>query len=427
MKRFTDLGVKPEIVRGLEDDKIYNPTNIQEQSIPAAHEGKDVIGMSRTGSGKTAAFGVPVLEKVQKSQGLQAVILTPTRELAVQISRQMQKWAKYTELKICTVYGGVAYEPQIENLKISEIMVGTPGRVLDIMEKGFLKLHQINTFVLDEADKMVEMGFIEDIERIIQPMPKDRQIILFGATLSSEIDHIKNTHMNDPITAESSLHVEKDLLKQYYYEISHREKFSLLVHLLKKEETDRVMIFCSSRPTVELVYKNLRHQNIKAEMIHGKLSQNKRQRVIDGFNKGRPKILIASAVAARGLDIQDVTHVFNYDLSQDPQEYIHRVGRTARAGAEGVAFTLLSERDHETFDQIMRRYNIPAVLLPKESFPPLRFDTGVKKRFGDRQNHQHRGSSSGSYRGNNSSSGRSSFGRSQAPAKNKLASSGWNA
>ena len=192
---------------------------------------------------------------------------------------------------------------------------------------------------------------------------------------------------------------------------------------MKKEETDRVMIFCSSRSTVELVYKNLRHQNIKSEMIHGKLSQNKRQRVIDGFNKGRPKILIASAVTARGLDIQDVTHVFNYDLSQDPQEYIHRVGRTARAGAEGVAYTLLSERDHETFDQIMRRYNIPAVLLPKEAFAPLRFDTGVKKRFGDRQNHQHRGSSGG-YKGNNS---RGSFGRSQAPAKNKLASSGWNA
>ncbi|NQV91025.1 DEAD/DEAH box helicase [Candidatus Woesearchaeota archaeon] len=425
MKRFTDLGVKPEIVKALEDENLYNPTNIQEQSIPAIHEGKDLIGMSRTGSGKTAAFGIPILEKVQKSQGLQAVILTPTRELAVQISRELIKWGKYTELKVCTVYGGVAYEPQIESLKTSEIMVGTPGRVLDIMEKGFLKLNKISTFVLDEADKMVEMGFIEDIERIIQPMPKDRQIILFGATISGEIEHIKKTHMKDPVTAESALHVEKDLLKQYYYEISHHEKFSLLVHLLKKEETDRVMIFCSSRSTVELIYKNLRHQNIRAEMIHGKLSQNKRQRVIDGFNKGKPKILIASAVAARGLDIQDVTHVFNYDLSQDPQEYIHRVGRTARAGAEGIAFTLLSERDHDTFDQIMRRYNIPAILLPKESFTPLRFETGVKKRFGDKQDHQHRGSSSGGYKGNNSSG--SSFGRSQAPAKNRLASSGWNA
>ena len=381
------LNVKPEIVEILKNDGIIEPTSIQEQTIPLVHNGNDVIGISRTGSGKTAAFGVPLLERVQAKQGVQSLILAPTRELANQISGELKKWSKNLNLTIATIFGGVAMDPQVRLIARSEIVVGTPGRVLDLLERGYLDLSKLTIFVLDEADKMVEMGFIEDIERIMTPMPQDRQILLFGATISNEVDYIKKKYMNKPAVAEAELRVEKDLLKQYYYNVQMNEKFSLLVHLLKKEETGRVIIFCSKRSTVELVNHNLREQGIKCEMIHGKMTQNKRLNVIERFNNGKTDYLVASAVAARGLDIKDVTHVFNYDLSSDPQEYIHRVGRTARAGESGKAITLLSQQDHESFYGIFDRHKIDITELPLEDFKKLRFQTRFEQRndrFGDR-------------------------------------------
>jgi ATP-dependent RNA helicase DeaD len=242
--------------------------------------------------------------------------------------------------------------------------------------------------VLDEADKMVEMGFIEDVERILEYTPDGRQILLFGATLSNEIDHLKHRFMKDPAVAEAEKQVKEDLLEQYYYNVEPHDKFSLLVHLLKKEDAGKAIIFCSARSTVEILTKNLRGQKIKADMIHGKLSQNRRLNVIEGFAKGKCDILVASAVAARGIDIKDVTHIFNYDLSRDPQEYIHRVGRTARAGESGKAITLLCHRDYEVFDALLGRYDVNISELPKENFQKLRFDARSsgrgRPRFGGR-------------------------------------------
>ncbi len=377
---FEDLKVKPEVVRALKEEGITNPTTIQEKAIPFVHEGKDVVGISRTGSGKTASFGIPLLEAVEKGKGVQGLVLAPTRELADQIAKEMRKWGKYLNLNIAIVFGGVGFEPQVQKIRKSEIVVGTPGRILDHLGRGTLDLAKLTTFVLDEADKMVEMGFIEDIERILSATPEYRQILLFGATISEEIDYLKNKYMRDVAVAEAELHVKKDLLKQYYYNIEQNKKFSLLVHLLKKEQMGRVMIFCSKRSTVELVYKNLRNQGIKGEMIHGKMSQNKRLRAIEKFNEGKVQFLIASAVAARGLDIRDVTHVFNYDLSNDPQEYVHRVGRTARAGESGKAITLLSHHDHGTFHAILNRYDIDVEELPPEKFEKLRFEVDRRPR-----------------------------------------------
>lgn len=379
-KTFELLQVKAELVRALKEDGIVEPTTIQEKTIPLVHEGKDVIGISRTGSGKTASFGIPLLEKVQKGKGVQGLILAPTRELANQISNELRKWSKYMNLNTATVFGGVSLDPQTEQIARSEVVVGTPGRILDHLERGSLDLSRLSCFVLDEADKMVEMGFIEDIERILSATPNNRQILLFGATISNEIDDIKQRYMDNVEVAEAELQVQKDLLKQYYYEVRNHEKFSLLVHLLKKEETNRVMIFCSKRSTVELVHKNLRLQNIKCEMIHGKMRQNKRLQVIDRFNDGKVNILVASAVAARGLDIRDVTHIFNYDLAGDPQEYIHRVGRTARAGESGKAITLLAEQDHDALRAILRRYDIDVEEMPQENFQKLRFQTIQRNR-----------------------------------------------
>ncbi|MBI4149488.1 DEAD/DEAH box helicase [Candidatus Woesearchaeota archaeon] len=388
---FVTLGVHPEIARALSEKEIISPTMIQEQAIPLIAAGRDVIGVSKTGSGKTAAFGVPLLAKVTPGQGLQALILAPTRELAVQISRELRAFGKYLGHRILPIYGGVSLTPQMEDIPKADIIVGTPGRILDHLSRRTLSLTGISCLILDEADKMVEMGFIEDIERIISQTPESRQMLLFGATLSGEIDYLVERYMHDPATVEAERQVQADLLQQYYYNVEQHEKFSLLVHLLKKEQIGQAIVFCSARSTVELVAHNLRNQGIRAEMIHGKLSQSKRLQVMDGFKRGNASILVASSVAARGLDLREVTHVFNYDLARDSQEYIHRIGRTARAGESGKAITLLSSHDHEVFRDILRRYDVTIEALPLEEFPRLRFEVR-------RQQHGFRGDSRNGFR-----------------------------
>ena len=379
---FEELNVKKELVQGLKEMGLKEPTEIQTKAIPLIKQGKDVISISKTGSGKTAAFGVPILEDIKQGQGIQYLIIAPVRELAVQISNELRKFGKYIKFSVTTVYGGVSINPQIEAMQRADIVVSTPGRLLDHLENYDLKLDKIKCVVLDEADKMVEMGFIEDIRKILNETPNNRQTLLFGATISNEIDELKQEYMHDPAVAQAESHVEEEYLEQYYYDVKQFEKFSLLVHLLKKEKKDLAIVFCSARSTVEMVTKNLRDNGIKADMIHGKLTQNRRLKVIENFHKGRPNILVASAVAARGLDIKDVSHIFNYDLSQDAQEYVHRVGRTARAGKQGKAITLLSERDHDVFREILNRYPVKVEQLPLENFERLRFNSG--RRFGGR-------------------------------------------
>src|SRR3989338_915567 len=375
MNNFEALQLSPEIVSGLHEIGIDEPTLIQQKAIPLILEGKDVIGMSKTGSGKTVAFGAPLLERIKLKAGLQVLIIAPTRELAVQIAKELQKFSKYRHCSIATVYGRVAISPQMEQIARSEIVVGTPGRLKDHLDRRTMNLSKITTVVLDEADKMVEMGFIEDINYILNYTPKEKQVLLFGATISTEIEHLKQRHMHQPVVAEAEKHVQEDLLEQYYYNVEQNEKFSLLVHLLKKEEVQLALVFCSARSTVELVAKNLRLNGVKAEMIHGKLSQHKRMATIENFNHGKMPILVASPVAARGLHIENVTHVINYDLSPDPQEYVHRIGRTARAGESGKAITLLSRRDYEAFGAVLNKYRLDVKELPREDFPRVRFET----------------------------------------------------
>lgn len=418
---FEELNVKPEIIKVLTEDGIVNPTTIQEKTIPLAHEGKDIIGISRTGSGKTASFGIPMIEKVTKDRGVQGLVLAPTRELANQISNEMRKWGKYLNIKVATVFGGVGFEPQVEAIATSEIVVGTPGRLLDHLSRNTLTLSKLKCIVLDEADKMVEMGFIEDIERIMSLANPESQILLFGATISKEVDYLKDKYMDDVVVAEAELQVKKDLLKQYYYNCQVNEKFSLLAHLLKKEETGRVIIFCSKISTVELINRNLRNNGFKSEMIHGKLSQNKRLTTIDRFNKGKTDIMVASAVAARGLDIKDVTHVFNYDLSQDAQEYVHRIGRTARAGESGKAITLLATPDYDAFYAVLDRYRMDVEELPKESFPRLRFEI-PQRRVPFRTsnfNHNSSGFRGEQYRGRSNFQNRNDSGRENYRSTNR--------
>ena len=377
---FTEIGVNENIVRALKEINITEATEVQVKGIPLATAGKDVIGMSRTGSGKTLAFGVPALECVEAGKGLQVLIMTPTRELAFQISAELDKFGKYTKFNQAVVFGGVAMDPQIRAMNRADIVVATPGRLLDHMRRGNVNFSKIKSFILDEADKMVEMGFIEDIEQILSQTPRNRQILLFGATISKEIDYIKNKYMHAPIVVEAQSQVAQELLEQYYYNVDRNEKFSFLLHLLKKEEIHRAIVFCSKRTTVDLVARNLRDNGIKVEYIHGKLTQNKRLHVIENFNKGKIDIIIASAVAARGLHIDGVSHVINYDLPNDPQEYIHRIGRTARAGQSGKAISLLSQVDYDVFNRILDKYPVEVEELEKGTFARVRFNAQSEER-----------------------------------------------
>ena len=387
---FDRLNIKQEIIRGLKETGITHPTEIQEKAIPLIKSGKDVIGISKTGSGKTAAFGVPILENIARDKGVQVLIISPTRELALQISDELRKFGKYMNYPIATVYGGVGITPQINQIRTANIVVGTPGRLLDHLERRTLNISKINCFVIDEADKMVDMGFIDDVKKILEHTNENRQIVLFGATISDEIDYLKRRYMKNPSVVQVETKVKEEFLEQYYYNVEERDKFSLLVHLLKKEKSELVLIFCSARSTVEIVANNLKIQGMKVAMMHGKLSQNKRESVIEAFEKGRPKILVASTVASRGLDIKDITHVINYDLSHDPKEYIHRVGRTARAGESGKAITLLSQRDYDAFSDILNKHMLDVKELPKEDFERLPFKTYSRSRGGGGDYGNHR-------------------------------------
>ena len=406
---FTEIGVNENIVKALAELNITEPTQIQIEGIPLAQKGKDVIGMSRTGSGKTLAFGVPALEIVEPGKGLQVLIMTPTRELAHQISEELNKFGKYTKFNQAVVYGGVAMDPQIRKMNKADIVVATPGRLLDHMRRGNVNFSKIKSFVLDEADKMVEMGFIEDIEQILSQTPRNRQILLFGATISREVDYIKGKYMHDSVVVEAQSQVEQELLEQYYYNVDRNEKFSFLLHLLKNEDIHRAIVFCSKRSTVDLVARNLRENGIKVEYIHGKLTQNKRLHVIENFNKGKIDIIIASAVAARGLHIDGVSHVINYDLPNDPQEYIHRIGRTARAGQSGKAISLLAPVDYDVFNRILDRYPVEVKELDKGEFARVRFNAAQRDdRRGPR--YASRGRAHPGRRHNDRSGGNSRFG-----------------
>jgi len=337
----------------VEKAKFTEPSEIQTKAIPLIMEGKDVIGGSATGSGKTFAFGAPIIEKIIPGEGIQALVLTPTRELAEQITKVLYHFSEHKQLGVTAVYGGVGINPQIEDLKNAEIVVGTPGRILDHLERRTINLDKVKILVLDEADRMFDMGFINDVEDIIGHCPKERQTLMFSATINPDIDHLVKKHMKDPVEIAVESYVDASLLKQIYYDVEKNVKFSLLVHLLKHEPAGLVMVFCNTRHNTDFVADNLNSSGIDAMAIHGGLSQEKRNRIMEKFHTGKVLVLVCTDVAARGLDIKNVSHVYNYDIPKTSDEYIHRIGRTARAGKEGIAINLVSERDYENFRRVL--------------------------------------------------------------------------
>jgi len=409
MERFRKLGLSNEMISLVEKAKFTEPSEIQTKAIPLIMEGKDVIGGSATGSGKTFAFGAPIIDKIQPNQGLQALILTPTRELAEQITKVLYHFSEHKQLEVIPIYGGVSINPQISHLKYAEIVVGTPGRILDHLERKTINLSKVKILVLDEADRMFDMGFINDVEDIISHCPKERQTLMFSATINPDIDHLVKRHMKSPVSIEVENHVDPSLLKQVYYDVEKNVKFSLLVHLLKKEQTGLVMVFCNTRHNTDFVADNLNKSGIDAMAIHGGLSQDKRNRIMEKFHAGRVYVLVCTDVAARGLDIKNVSHVYNYDAPKTSDEYIHRIGRTARAGKEGIAVSLISERDYDNFRHVLQDDSIKPEQVEVPQVEKIWIE--IPKRFGrDRDN---RGGGRGFGSGRGGSRGGSRFGGSR--------------
>ena len=359
MKTFKELGLSCEFVSVLEKAGITTPSEIQEKTIPLVLAGKDVIGGSATGSGKTLAFASSIIENLEKNTKVQALILTPTRELAEQVANAIKKFSAHKKLKVLPVYGGVNIENQIRHLKNTDVVVGTPGRILDHLGRRTLNLGEVKFLVLDEVDRMFDMGFQIDVKKILKECSKKRQTMLFSATISSEMDYLAKNHTHEPVEVSVKSHVDASKLKQVYYDVPDGLKFSLFIHLLKKEKAKLVMVFCATRRNVDFVTRNLNNFGIKVKAIHGGLNQNKRNSVLNEFNSERGvNVLACTDVAARGLDIKEVSHVYNYDLPKTSEEYIHRIGRTARAGKEGIAINVLCSRDYENFTNIQRDENL---------------------------------------------------------------------
>lgn len=368
MENFKKLGLDESITSIVESKGFNNPTEIQEKSIPLIIEGKDVIGSSFTGSGKTFAFVSGIIQNFEKNGKVQALILTPTRELAEQVKDSFREFSKNKKLFVSVVYGGVDYNKQVDFIRKSDVVVGTPGRILDHLSQGTLNLDNVKYLVLDEADRMVDMGFINDIEEIISYIPKDRQNLFFSATMNNNVKKLFKKFSNDAVFVKAKSNVDSSLLEQEYYFVDNKKKFPLLANLLEGDH-DKVMIFCNTRQNVDFVVENLKENNFNVEGIHGGFTQNKRNNVLKNFNNGRTQILVCTDVAARGLDIPFVSHVYNFDIPKNVEEYTHRIGRTARAGSSGKVINIVTDRDYEFFSKI---FNEESFDIKEKNIPELR-------------------------------------------------------
>ncbi len=369
---FEEMCLDTRIMRAIAEMGFEQPSPIQAQSIPIAVEGKDMIGQARTGTGKTASFGIPMLQRINpKDKNLQAIVLCPTRELAIQSANEIRKLAKFLHgIKVLPIYGGQEISKQIRSLKGGvQIVIGTPGRVMDHLRRHTLKPQTVDIVVLDEADEMLNMGFREDIETILGQLPEERQTMLFSATMPKPIMEIAKRYLHEPEIVKV---IQKELtvpkIEQYYYEVNPRKKNEVLSRLLDMYDPSLSLVFCNTKRKVDELVADLKGRGYFAEGLHGDMKQSQRDRVMNGFRNGRTDILVATDVAARGIDVDDVEAVFNYDVPQDDEYYVHRIGRTGRAGREGRAFTLVVGKEIYKLKDIqrycktkIRRQPIPSV------------------------------------------------------------------
>jgi ATP-dependent RNA helicase RhlE len=345
--KFENLNVIEPILRALSDEGYEAPSPIQEQSIPSVLEGRDLLGCAQTGTGKTAAFAVPIIQKIytQKNKGskrqIQSLILTPTRELAVQIEDSFRAYGKYTGLKYLSIFGGVSQNPQTDALRRGvDVLIATPGRLMDLINQRQVNLQNVKIFVLDEADRMLDMGFIHDVKKIISYIPQERQTLFFSATMPKEISDLVNSILSDPVkVAVTPVSSTVDTIEQSVYFVDKNNKKKLLVDLLHTDEISSALVFTRTKYDADKVVKELAANKINSLAIHGDKSQNARQSALNSFKKGEIKVLVATDIAARGIDINELSHVINFNLPNLPETYVHRIGRTGRAGMSGTAIS----------------------------------------------------------------------------------------
>ncbi len=357
---FYDLNIIPEIIRSIEDSGYETPSPIQEEAIPVLLEGKDILGSAQTGTGKTLAFAVPILQHLandlrkDRKHKTAALILTPTRELANQIGKSFRVYGKHVKLRHTVIYGGVSQRKQAQDIRRGvDIIIATPGRLLDLVRQKILRLNDIKYLVLDEADRMLDMGFIGDVREIIKHVHEDRQTMFFSATMPREIEKLSQEILKDPERIMIAPVTETiDQISQSLYHVSKKKKTSLLIHLMESLQMDRALVFTRTKHGADRVVKQLLDHGIKAEAIHGNKSQAARERALFNLKKKRTQVLVATDVASRGIDIKDLAFVLNYDLPEDPETYIHRIGRTGRAGSMGIAITFCDVHERKHLRQI---------------------------------------------------------------------------
>ena len=357
MRTFTELGLSKPITDALKEKGFTEPTDIQKESIPKVLEARDLMASAQTGSGKTAAFALPVIECLEMpDQEPRALILTPTRELALQVESQFKIFGKHLKLKTVSVYGGASMNGQAKKLKAGvDIIVATPGRLYDFVKRRVINLASLEILVLDEADRLLDMGFKPQIEKIVAKISDERQTLMFSATIDNRVENLASKFLNDPVTIRvNSENIEPSEIEQKIIHITEFQKDALLAKTIKELDMDSVLIFTGMKRKATWVTDRLQEAGIKAREIHGDVSQSLREKTLSDFRKGKFSVLVATDVAARGLDIPSITHVINYDLPKDPESYVHRIGRTGRAGRDGIAISFVSEEQRFLLREIGR-------------------------------------------------------------------------
>ena len=363
---FDELNLIDPILKALKEEGYTTPTPIQQQAIPHVLEGKDLLGVAQTGTGKTAAFTVPILQVLHRTglvanhapRAIRCLVLTPTRELAIQINESFGAYGRHlSQIRHTVIFGGVGQHPQVQALKRGvEVLIATPGRLLDLMNQGFVDLRQVEVFVLDEADRMLDMGFINDIKRILPKLPTKRQTLFFSATMPGQIQELASTILRpNPVrVAVTPVSSTADTVTQSVYLVENNDKPALLRHILQDKAIKRVLVFTRTKHGADKVVKALAANEIPAEAIHGNKSQNHRQRALANFKAGSTRVLVATDIAARGIDVDELTHVINYEIPNEPETYVHRIGRTGRAGAFGTAFSFVEEEERAYLQDIQK-------------------------------------------------------------------------
>jgi len=373
--KFEDLNIIAPILSALKEKNYTEATPIQAKAIPLLLQRNDVLGIAQTGTGKTAAFAIPIVQHLandsQKNSKIKALIITPTRELAIQIDENFTDYSKHTSIKNTVIFGGVNQTPQVRKLKQGvDVLIATPGRLLDLINQGFITLKHIEYFVLDEADRMLDMGFVHDIKKIISMLPKKRQSLFFSATMPKNIVTLSNSILNNPKKVEVSVvSSTAETIQQYIYYTNKSSKKELLFHILQDEDLDQVLLFSKTKHGADRIVKNLVKQKISAAAIHGGKSQNQRQKALKNFKTGDVRILVATDIAARGIDIDKLRYVINHDVPNIAETYVHRIGRSGRAGEEGVAISICEPEENAYVRDIEKLINLKIPVIKDNPFP----------------------------------------------------------